>query len=228
MLVFIAGMPRSGSTFSFNVAREVLSRRGKTHHAAVASLAGIDTDAKHFILKAHDADEEMTRRIMAGDMKAIVTLRRRPEDAVASWMTAFGHGLDETLGVFRGWFAFYERIKPQALLVDYDEIDTRPAEAAGRIARHLVPEIGMTEVINLHRRFANAKADVFEKTHAMQAADAGVQDVGFSYYDTATFYHRRHVQSLTSRSASDILDAEQIGRIRRDLAPHIDGEGYLR
>jgi len=31
MIVLVAGMPRSGSTFSFNVARELLLARGSVH-----------------------------------------------------------------------------------------------------------------------------------------------------------------------------------------------------
>ncbi len=44
-----------------------------------------------------------------------------------------------------------------------------------------------------------------------------MRDIGFSWYDETTFFHRRHVASLDSRPAEQRLSGEQLMRIRLAL-----------
>lgn len=58
MLVFIFEMPRSGSTFSFNIVREMLARGGGVHSAASVETHQIigEASARHKIVKKNDLD----------------------------------------------------------------------------------------------------------------------------------------------------------------------------
>ena len=99
MIVFIAGMPRSGSTFSFNIVRRLLEARGSVYQEPTDDILGAlerAGDATHLLLKAHQADDVTLALIKIGAVKAVCTVRK-PEDAIASWMTTFGFTLAESL-----------------------------------------------------------------------------------------------------------------------------------
>jgi hypothetical protein len=60
VIILIAGMPRSGSTFSFNVVREVLSARGSIYQEACEDVVGVvgrSGGADHVLVKTHNLDE---------------------------------------------------------------------------------------------------------------------------------------------------------------------------
>ena len=59
MLVSICGMPRSGSTFSFNIAREILENRGTVHFEAteLTEQAINASNAQHIIIKNYRLDQ---------------------------------------------------------------------------------------------------------------------------------------------------------------------------
>ncbi|HVA39059.1 MAG TPA: hypothetical protein VNF49_00220 [Candidatus Binataceae bacterium] len=87
MIVFIGGMQRSGSTFSFNVVREILRRHGGVYQettphvlGAVEQAVAKAPQAKHVIVKAHSIDEPSLAALRLGGIRAIRTVRR-PEDA---------------------------------------------------------------------------------------------------------------------------------------------------
>ena len=57
--------------------------------------------------------------------------------------------------------------------------------------------------------------------------DTNTTNIGFSYYDKETFFHRRHISSLQSISASAALGDAEIKKIRRELAAFVDEHGEL-
>lgn len=228
MIVFLAGMPRSGSTFSFNVVRELLARRGTVYQEAIDSIGPALAHAggaSHVLIKAHAADASTIERVKTGEIKAICTIRK-PEDAIASWMEAFNPDLGETLALFRGWFALYERIREHALIVAYEEVDRNAMHAARAIAHYVCPGAPDTEISPIVT--THSKGAVFERVEKLPKDGPGIQDVGFSHYDTSTFYHRRHVSTLVSRSAHERIGDEVVGKIRADLAAFVDSDGNIR
>lgn len=221
VIVFVAGMQRSGSTFAFNVARELLRARGRTHQEATPDVAAAlerSSDAKHLLLKAHDAGPHTISLARHGAMRTIITVRRI-EDAAASWMETFQWSEAETIEYLRAWLKLYVQLRDIALLLPYAQIDHRPWLAAWRIARFLCPDAGLGEVARIARRYA--KAEVKKHTDALKSDEDGVTNLGFSYFDEATFFHRRHVSGLRSRPANERIPSEQIARILADLAPDI-------
>jgi hypothetical protein len=69
MIVFIGGMPRSGSTFSFNIARDLVERDGTVYQEPDSHLLDVvdrSAQSDHIVFKAHTADDTTIRLIQAG------------------------------------------------------------------------------------------------------------------------------------------------------------------
>jgi hypothetical protein len=225
MIAFIAGMPRSGSTFAFNVARDVLRARGhllQKNSPNVLSELERAGNADHVLLKAHEIDEGGLCLARYGAMRLICTVRR-PEDAVASWMELLGVSEEESIDVMRRWLLLYRQIRPFALTVNYGLIDEHPFRAAWRISRFLYPNAGVVEILQSAKR--HAKAGVKKRTDALPREGDHIEDIGLTWYDTNTFFHRRHVSSLRSRPAEERMPAEQVARIRAALTDDIAAAG---
>ena len=214
MIVLVAGMPRSGSTFSFNIARDVLLRRGSLHQENAGEVinpllrAG---GADHLLLKSHELDDVAICLAAQSAVRVICTIRR-PEDAAASWITTFGFTEEQAISTIKDWLRLYSRIRKFALTIDYETIDKRPVIAAHRIGRFLFRDAGWAEARAITRR--HAKAKVKHEMDQLERTSEGVVDLNFSWYDAHTFFHRRHVSLLRSRSAEEILPREQAERIR--------------
>src|SRR5271165_4773901 len=227
MIVFVAGMPRSGSTFGFNVARELLIRRGTVHQEQSASL--LDTidrsgGADHVLCHGHAADKATLRLVGLGVVKVVCTVRR-PEDAIASEMECFGDTLDTCLEHVGNWFTMFERLRDRSLIVCYEQIDSRPRHAALRIAQHICPDYSPEELDQIARKYV--KENVMRMTHTLRVDENRLYDLGHTYYNQQTFFHRRHVSALVSRPASERIGADAVSYVREAFAPYIDERGDL-
>lgn len=228
VIVLVAGMPRSGSTFSYNIVRELLRQRGKVqkeHAFDFASLVQREPEADHFVLKVHAADDLMLGLVRLGAIKAICTVRK-PEDAIASWMQTFDFGLDASLEPMFRWLEMFERLRHHALVLPYDHIDHHPVRAAIRIRNVVCPEATLLETLAIARRYS--KRNVAQFTGAMSPGDEGTEQASFTYYDKETFFHRRHVSSLASLPACERIGKEAVSIIRSRLEKWIDEDGNLR
>lgn len=226
MIVLVAGMPRSGSTFSFNVVREVLRARGTVHQEACDDLLGAlhrSSGADHVLVKAHSFDVQTLELVRAGAVRTIVTLRR-VEDAMASWFEAFDELPEESsIQIMRDWLHQFPQLRPQACTIAYEQIDRRPWLATWRIARAVCPRVGPAEVTRIARRFS--KSEVKRQVRTITRGGLGITDIGFSQFDDATFFHRRHVSQMQSRSAEQRLPAERLARVRKALENDIISAG---
>ncbi len=219
-------MPRSGSTFAFNVVREVLQSRGVVYHESSDDVVGAvlrSNGAAHVIVKDHDFDEASIQLAQAGAFHVIMTIRR-VEDAIASWLEVFETlPEDVALQVMRRWLRLYGQLRQHATIVSYDKIDRHPWLGAWHIARAVRPSVLPAEVIRIARRFS--KADVKRTADQLTREMPGVIDGGFSHYDSTTFLHRRHVSSLRSRPAEERIDPERMRRLRAELASDVQAAG---
>jgi hypothetical protein len=226
VVVLIAGMPRSGSTFSFNVARAVLIARGSVYQEANDDAVGVACRAAgkdHVIIKSHNPDEQSIALASAGAMRIIMTVRR-VEDAMASWLRTFSAVPEDAgLQIMRGWLLAFAKLKSKALVVPFEQIDTRPFFAAWRIATAICPIISPFEVLRISRSLN--KAAVKARYDALAKDDPGVLDLGFSYCDGDTFFHRRHVSDLHSSLAEHLLPPDRLQAIRSSLGSAIAAAG---
>jgi hypothetical protein len=221
MIVFIAGMQRSGSTYTFNIVRELLAHSGRVYSEASADVVGAmarSNGAEHIVLKDHAGDERLISLVQQDKVSAVCSVRR-VEDAIASWIGTFGFDLETAIGHLRGWFQMYRLIQPHCLSVSYDLIENAPADAAERIAAHVLPGHDSNIVLQLAMKYS--KANVLEVSTALSRDTEGVRDIGFSYYDETTFFHRNHVSSLERRVAEDQLSPTDLRRVQTEFAEEI-------
>ena len=227
MIIFISGMQRSGSTFTFNVARELLNRRGKVYQEPIPSILSVIEragNADHILLKAHSVDDVTVRLVQFGAISTICTIRK-PEDAIASLIEAFGLNLEEAIEHLRAWFIMFQQIRKHALIVPYDLIDRRPRSAALLVARHICSNASRTEAARIAVRYS--KSNVLKMSSTLQKDEPGIQNTVFSYYDAVTFFHRRHVSSLVTRPAVARIGEDAVRSIRQALRAHIDPNGDI-
>jgi hypothetical protein len=155
MIVLIAGMPRSGSTFSFNVAREILSARGTVYQEPSADVVGAvrrSDSADYVLVKSRRLDEPSRALARAGVMRIIMTVRR-VEDAMASWLDTFDAVPEPTaVQIMRDWLWLFQQLRTKALIVPYPQIELRPWLAVWRIARAICPIVYPSEIISITRR----------------------------------------------------------------------------
>ena len=214
MIVIIAGMWRSGSTFAFNVARDVLRKRGTVFQESSVNLndaVELSGGADHILLKAHSFDlADLSQR----EVRVICTIRR-VEDAFASWIEAFRWEEDQTMALMHDWMLFYQAIQKTALTVHYRQVDRLSWLAALRIGRYVAPDVTPWEAFAIARR--HGKAKVKRRADAMRLGDPNTVDLGFTYCDNQTLFHRRHVSTLRSRPAEQRLEAETLQRVRAEL-----------
>jgi hypothetical protein len=144
--------------------------------------------------------------------------------AAASWIETFGFSEAQTIEQLGAWLTLYAQLRDQALIVPYRELDRSPWRTAWRIGRFLAADVTALEALKIARR--HRKAAVKRRSDALDLDQQSVQDIGFSYYDHATFFHRRHVSTLQSRPAEDRLPQDQLARIQKALAPNIAAAGF--
>lgn len=222
MIVVIAGMYRSGSTFSFNIARESLVGAVDTLADNTVTQAQLDrAHDRNLVVKAHLPDKALIEMIGDGTAACICTYRK-PEDAVASWMDAFGFGFDESVKVIRDWLEWHHSLQYPILNIPYETIEDRPLRAILLIQRYLTGHINRTAARRLQKQY--------EKSRVKQEYDAltdenGAVNIGFSYYNPTTFFHRRHVTSIAKREISETLDPAQVGMVRQVLRKYVDSAG---
>ena len=221
MLVIIAGMARSGSTFSFNVARELLAQNGEVSTYSGNSIQDAilaSPRRKHFLLKTHAPDALTTELIRLGVLPCICTVRR-PEDAIGSWMGTFGFSLEASIETMRVWLVWYQSMQDNIKLIRFEQIESMRMEAISEIHRFL---IGREDSV-----LANDQNERYEKNRLRGWLDnmppgENTIDIGMSYYDRETFFHRRHISATGA-----VLSNEQKSIVYEKLKDFIDAEGNV-
>ena len=200
MIVFIAGMQRSGSTFTFNVVRELLELTGPVYTEASNDLSGAISrisGASHLVLKDHVGSPRINSFVFNGQAKAICTVRS-VEAAISSWMDTFGFSLSEAILHVKGWVSLYRDIAPFAKTFRYSEIESRPEDIVREIDRFLGFHTDEGTLVMIASKFS--KENVRRIVDSITIDSPGVQDIGFSYYDKKTMFHRRHIGRSDRRS----------------------------
>jgi len=228
MIVIIGGMYRSGSTFTFNVVRELLQSDGTIE--TYAWLKTVDSATiykqsvtKHVIIKTHEPDDLTYALIKLNAVKTICTLRK-PEDAIASHRRVFSVPIEEAARLAKDWFAWYLPIKQNALNINYKTIDQYPLIAILKIQWFLFNKLNL----NLAWRICKAyrKKNLKVKFDQLKLSDE-TWDAGFTYFDKTTFFHRKHISSIRSESARDLMSEDEIKIIRNMLSNVLDEDGNL-
>jgi len=223
VIVIVAGMQRSGSTFSYNVVRELLDARGGVSTFSSNSIDGIlsePDDSINAIVKSHSPDAMINAILGKRGVPCVCTVRK-PEDAIASWMNVFGFSLEDSVATYDQWLSWHQKMHKNMLNIKYEDVDNYSWFVIRRISEYL---FGKWSALEVHKIWLNNKKKaVYKKTSHMDVSDS--VDIGFSFYNKINFYHRRHVSSLKSKNASELLSQDQVSYIRSNLSRYLDKDG---
>lgn len=224
MLVLITGMMRSGSTFTFNVAKHLLARNGATMFCEPADeiedfLRSKGNIYDHLIFKQH-LGSDFSRLLIKHQCARTICSYRDPLEAMASWMQVFGFSFEQSLHDFKRSIEFINSQRRHALMLSYSEIEETPEVVIGKIARHLTASIEQAECAAIA---ASLDKDMIKQQYdQLENQAAGVRDIGFSYYDEDTFFHRQHIRGHEAIDAERFFTKQQRELIRAELAFSIE------
>ena len=160
---------------------------------------------------------------MIGDgTAACISTYRQPEEAVASWMDAFGFSFEESVNTIRDWLIWHSSFNGPVLNIPYETIEDRPLRAILLIQRYLMGHVDKREARRLRQEYD--KAHVKQAYDSLSESDETV-NIGISHYNATTFFHRRHVSSVSKREISKTLNLTQIANVRQQLGKYVDSEG---
>lgn len=224
-IICISGMPRSGSTFSFNISREILSKYGDIFIIYTDSYEDVKEliNKKNLLIKSHNPDHIITNLIKTGEFTCICTIRK-PEDAIVSLMGVFNLDLNNSIIAIGKWLRWYHGVARYALRINYKLLDLSPFISILMIQHYITGRSNIFEAFKLWRKYN--KKNIKKYCDKLEEG-SNTKNVGFSYYDKETFLHRRHVSSLKSKVAQKCLTIEQINTIRQDLGDLVDKRGNI-
>jgi hypothetical protein len=223
MLVICNGMPRSASTWSFNVVVELLRRS----EPGAELYSGYDENVAHFlesapptathiVVKCHKLDPHGRALGQAAAARMIYTWRD-PADAAVSCMRMFGYDFEHSLAEIESSLklSLLHRRWGTTLIMSYEELTGAPVEAVERVAAYLGLE-GNSDVVSAVARDTSLDR---MKEKQVEFADEALIQAGRVAYDRETLLHRGHIRHGGSGYGSEALTPGQLrqceGLLRR-------------
>jgi hypothetical protein len=223
-VVLCSGMPRSGSTWSYNVCRLLLESawgtvRSGYHEGkvgddylsrAVESNGGdaAATNTAH-VVKLHYPGPAALRLVREGRVRNVYTLRH-PLDALASFREKFSEPLATaarrlrtSLDAARTW-----RERSDTLFVHFRDILAAPHGQIRRVAAYLGQEADDELIERIHAQ--TSVEAVREKTAQMAKAPQGLTQSNGWRFDPLTQYHVGHILKAGERDGrTELTEPEQ-------------------
>lgn len=225
MLVFCNGMPRSASTWSFNVCRllfrELRPRDSlcARYHENVAEVVDPLLNAyDHVVLKCHTLDERGRSLCRTQQAHSIYT-HRDPHDAICSAMAMFGHSFESALDSIQRSLELCEFLRStgQVCIVAYDTIRAAPHAAILSVARFLGLQ---PDAESLARIVEGTSVSALKAIADRVSLETGGVRTPRSMYDPETHIHRRHIQNGGTGYGKAMLADHQRSRIAAAMASH--------
>lgn len=226
MLIFCNGMPRSASTWSFNVAMDLLRgvRPGEPIESVYGGyepdenvakfLAMAPADAVHIILKCHSLDALGRALTRAGAAKVIYTWRDAA-DAIVSFQTMFGADFEAAFASIASSLELmrFHQQHGNALILEYEEITGKPIESVKLLASYLdlEPREELIEEIATQSSLDRMR-DKSEQLSTIAEQDRLVRHQRTAY-DKETLLHVHHIRDGSSGYGRAALTADQLRRI---------------
>jgi hypothetical protein len=229
MLVFCNGMPRSASTWSFNVLVLLFRRLGRNVHSGYDEnmhrfARDLPSAATDVVLKCHSLDPTATMLLQIGAAKVVYTWRD-PADAIASFMEMFQTDFDHAFPVIAASIDLYHRHRRTGgLTLGYQQIVADPGACIARIASYLGLAAGPSLIGGLAQ--ATGLAEVRRKLEEIGSLDYGPRLVRHyqTFYDPETMLNIDHIRHGGSGYGKDVLNQAQ----QRQVQALIDEKGALQ
>lgn len=189
MYVLCVGLHRSGSTWQYQVAADLIERH---HGGRRLGFVGSPLPAGDgwAVLKWHDPAPEYARLLSDGRARAIYCYRDL-RDVAYSLMHKVGESFDEMIAARRletclAADAFWSA-QPNTLVQRYEDVVRSPGTAIEQIAATLGVELDITEVLDLKARYSI-------EANAARAAQVAANPANVLEYDPSTLLHWNHIR----------------------------------
>lgn len=241
---WIAGPPRMGSMWIYNVVRELLAEANcdlapadltigrSAIFAAMANALDDPEPQPVSVLKFHGS------RWPTSDRARIVTSRRDPRDALMSYMRFMARDFTYTLMAADAWTRWMDRFRrlppDRCLVVEYGAIGADPESTIETIATF----IGVSPAAGSAARIASALDKAKVRTLIESRDEEGLPDtasatrrigpaVGFSRrMDIRTGFQSGHVSDYRDGDWRRILDDSQKREVDRVLGAWLSRNGF--
>lgn len=227
MFVICNGMPRSASTWSFNVVKELLSDFGRKGFYGYDEdlyrfCSAAPAEARDLVVKCHSLDS-MGLALVRNEAAKLVFTFRDPVDATASFMEMFEPNFERALTIIKIGLDLMAQHRRHGnwVFLDYAEILENGAKAVQSIAAYL--GLAMTteriDAIADHLSLDRMR----ERLRDIESLDYGPKLVRHAYglYDPVTLLNVQHIRDGGLGYGRERLSAEKIARIEalvRDCA----------
>jgi hypothetical protein len=216
MMVFCTGIPRSGSTWSYNVCLRLITAAFPHSRikGAYSEQIGVFLDAEranadHFVIKCHSVDDAGRKSIESHRAKLVCTYRD-PKEAIASGIEVFGHSFDVMLdSVWRGYeFMDYQRRYGDVVFVKYDDMISDTRACIRKIARHLCIEIDDIITEEIDHKCSRAAMEAIAKAVERFELNDIYMDETYAFH-LGTLIHRKHLRPVGS-GYEGVLSDDQV------------------
>ncbi len=218
MLVLCNGMPRSASTWSYNVVMALLRTTGEEIHGGYDEnlhrfLRTLPPSCLHACVKLHSLDGAGIGLAQLHAAKVVYTWRNLA-DAIASYMTMFGFDFEQTLSLMSSSLDLYQRHRRNgALILGYEAVVQRAAESVAAVAAYLGVPASAAQIA------AIAEANSFDKTRE-KVKEIGSLDYGErlvrhegTAYDPDTLLNFEHIRDGGTGYGASRLNQTQLRRV---------------
>jgi Sulfotransferase domain len=223
MIVLCNGMPRSASTWSYNVAVDIL--RKTTREEVVGGydesldrfLQSLPPSAAHAVVKSHFLDATGTGIAQLGGAKVIYTWRDLA-DAIASLMAMFGVEFDSAIGDMSKSLDLYRRHRRHgALILSYESITTDPEGSVRKVASHLNLDASDEAIAEVSKATSfHAMRERVQEIGSQASGQQLVRHEGTSY-DPTSLLHVNHIRNGGTGYGATALSRGQLRQIDRLL-----------
>ena len=234
MLVLCNGMPRSASTWSYNVAMALLRNSGPEVFGGYDEnlhrfLCGLPASCVHAVLKCHSLDAAGLGLAQVHAAKVVYTWRDLA-DATASFMTMFDVDFEHVVAVMSSSLDLYRRHRRNgALILSYEAITHKPTDSVAAIAAHL--NVAAHQELIAQIAEANSFGRMREKVEEISTLDYAerlVRHDRTSYtdaarcdrsyvYDPETLYQLNHIRDGSTGYGASRLSQDQLRRLEELL-----------
>jgi hypothetical protein len=222
MLVLCNGMPRSASTWSYNVAISLLRHTAQEVYGGYDEnlhrfLCGLPASCVHAVLKCHSLDDAGLGLAQLQAAKVVYTWRDLA-DATASFMTMFGVDFEDIISVMSSSLDLLLRHRSNGgLILSYEAIMQQPTESVAAVASYL--NVAARQELIAEIAEANSFYRMREKVKEISSLeyDGSLIRHERTSYDPETLLNLHHIRDGSSGYGAGRLKEDQLRRLEELL-----------
>ena len=229
MIVYCLGMQSSGSTWLYNVVRELLAASGTPHVALRAELYEHFLDDRciespNALLRGHIVDSALLRMLALAGVRTVLSFRE-PRDAVASFVQRFGdYGatfISSCNDIARNLASLLTASQTMAhLSFFYEDRFTENPDSVRRLAAFFGLPVAENTQRAIFDKYRAATVKTFLRNIDALPEDRLYVDGARNAMDRETSFHRTHISDMRIGKWRDVLTGEQQAAVEELFADY--------